>query len=263
MGKAGCSIAAWLVLAAAWAPPGPPESHDRAGNRIVAFPAVAAAPDRENSSERHCTDDRRWCAQLERARGAKWRLRVIEAGMAPIAVDLPQDDYPDLAFSVWPGLVVEPDGAIQIGVQRRRWTGFAGGGAGDSDLVLLRLDSGTASPVLETLIAGAATIRACFSEEDFRTRQDSCVDEYSFAAELRLDPENESGRPRFILVARARTFPGSPTREADSRRALSAADLVWATDAECSYRRRFDWDPASAQYRADAPLPTCDDYRAQ
>jgi hypothetical protein len=43
---------------------------------------------------------------------------------------------------------------------------------------------------------------------------------------------------------------------------LTEADLVVTRDPKCSFERRFVFDPASALYRPDAPLPDCSDYTA-
>jgi hypothetical protein len=235
---------------------------DGAGNRMLAFPATGPElEDTEDRSRRHCAAGRTWCAELRRGEGG-WRLELAEGAGRPRAIALDGDAESE-TFALWPHLVREASGAVLVGVERTYRTGFSGGGARRTALVLIRAEPGAAPlvPILETPFSGSAMIRACFAQADEGARAGACHDEYALAGTVRLDPETAAGRPRFILTAAARTYPGRRSRleEAPPAR-LQRSDLVWANDPACTYRRLLAFDPATGRYRPDSPLPDCPNY---
>jgi hypothetical protein len=212
-----------------------------------------------------CTSERDWCAELVRD-GESWRLELIARGGANgagrrIAFEPPDRDVGEPFFALWPHLIREADGAVTIGLLASRRTGFSGGGAMATRLILVRVEPGASEATLvATLpVQGSAMIRACFSEEDMRQRRQACHDEYEFAGTLTLAPVAGGRYPWLLFVTRARTYPGEVTRWEDSaeRPRLRRGDLVWANHAGCSYRRSFGFEPAAGRYVADSPLPDC------
>ena len=69
------------------------------------------------------------------------------------------------------------------------------------------------------------------------------------------------GAPHIVLETAAGSYPGRVTRNADSLEApaLTQADLVWAHDETCSYRRTYS-QGADGLYAPDQALPACSDY---
>lgn len=165
-------------------------------------------------------------------------------------------------YQIWPHLVREASGAVLIGVERYRRAGFSGGGAGMTELFLLRLPTGGGEPeqVLSVQSGYTATIRACFSPADHRRLGNACHQQLEYAGTLILEPNASAGRPRFGFTARARTFPRGSIVEGWETRPLRRADRVWENDPACSYRRTFSFDAASGRYAPDRPLPDCTTY---
>jgi hypothetical protein len=240
---------------------------DRAGHRMEAL-AAADRPGRVTDSVargRHCTADGALCVELSEAPDSHdWRLELFEAAATePRRILLPEHGSGTGWYALWPHLVRERDGSVILGVNQQLSTGYAGGGASVSRLLLYRAEPGAApAELIDLPIGGATTIRACFSQADRRARADACADRYELAGELALDPANESERPRFVLTTTARTYPGHVSRNEDSRDRgpLRREDLVWWNDPLCSYRRTLSFDPAVGRYAPDTPLPGCSDY---
>lgn len=236
---------------------------DGAGNRMLAFPAAGPAPeDEEIRSQRHCAAARTWCAELRREAGGGWRLEVAEGGGQARSVALDGDAEAE-TFAVWPHLVREAGGAVLVGALRTYRTGFSGGGASRTSLVLARAEPGAAAPtvLLDLPLSGSAMIRACFAAADEAARAGACHDEYALAGTVRLDPETAAGPPRLILTAAARTYPGRRSRLEEAPAAqLRRSDLVWANDPACTYRRLIAFDPGTGRYQPDSPLPDCPNY---
>lgn len=263
MAGPGCSRFALLPLLIAATP-----AADRAGNRIAPFPSVErvrAASGEQSPFALHCTADRRWCARLRQSEAQdEWRLEVREGASAARAYVLAGQEDRDATFAIRAELVREAGGAVLIEVERRRTTGYSGGGASATHLELVRAAPGgpAIGGVLVVPVGAGKDIRACFGESDRRHRRGACSDQYEFAARLTLDPATRAGRPRFLFAARARTYPGRRALEEDSTTAppLRRSDLVWAADPACSYRRRFAFDPAAGEYVPEAALPACTDY---
>lgn len=212
-----------------------------------------------------CTPDRRWCAELVRD-GDSWLLELADrTGPAERRVRFapPDRDVGDPILELWPHLVREADGAVTVGLLAARRTGFSGGGAMATRLILVRLEPGAAqaAAVLTAPVQGSAMIRACFSEEDMRLRREACHDEYELAGELTLAPGGAE-RAGYLLTVRSRTYPGEVTRWEDSadRPPLGRRDLVWADHPGCSYRRTYLFDAAEGRYLPEAPLPACDQF---
>jgi hypothetical protein len=216
------------------------------------------------------TVDGRWVARLDRTdRG--WTVTLVEhpegAGDSLFHFwgrILPAADDSDEPPEIWPHVLVEPDGAVLIGLETTRSSGFSGGGEGSARLFLYRLSPERTGLALagELPLSGSASIRACFDEDDRRARLDACHDEYVFETALAAEPDPAGGPSRLILVTRARTFPGRRSRTEDSLAGppLRRADLAWADDPACSYRRVYTFDAETGRYRPDEPLPDCPDY---
>jgi hypothetical protein len=270
-------LAAILLLC--WQAPAVAQSAGAAA-RIIPFAAVETPEAREAARRaaeaalvedivlHRCTPGREWCAQLVRD-GESWRLALIERGGANgagrrIAFEPPDRDVGEPFFAVWPHLIRDADGAVTIGLLAGRRTGFSGGGAMATRLILVRVEPGAsaATAVLTVPVQGSAMIRACFSEEDMRRRRQACQDDYEFVGTLALAPGAADRPPRLLFETRARTYPGDVTRWEDSaeRPRLQRRDLVWANHAGCSYRRTFGFDPAAGRYVADSALPDCSQF---
>lgn len=267
-------LAAILLLS--WQAPAVAQSAGAAA-RMLPFDAVETPEAREAARRaaedalvedivlHRCTAGREWCAELLRD-GEAWRLALIARAGANqaerrIAFEPPDRGVGEPSFAIWPHLIREADGAVTIGLLAARRTGFSGGGAMATRLILVRVEPGAseAAMVATLPVQGSAMIRACFSEEDMRQRRQACHDEYEFAGTLTLAPVAAGRHPRLLFETRARTYPGDVTRWEDSaeRPRLRRGDLVWANHAGCSYRRSFGFDPAAGRYIADAPLPDC------
>jgi hypothetical protein len=262
-----------LMLLIAAAPPrrtAPPNA-DAAGNRIVAFapvtpPRLADDPD---PFALHCTADRtadrRWCARLrEDEGGSNWWLELSQGSAPARRFDVAGVHDEESAFAIWPQIVIEAGGAVMVGVEARRTTGYSGGGASATGLVLVRAEPGGGAlrQVLDVPLRAMKEIRACFGPRDMRRRRNACSDLYEFAGTLTLDPATRAGRPHFLFSARARTWPGRRTLGSDSTTAppLRRSDIRWAVDPVCTYRRRLAFDSGEGRYLPDRPLPDCADY---
>lgn len=216
-----------------------------------------------------CNTARDFCLRAWRATDdAAWTLDVHDrvpthANLTPVRrITLPASDYPGgEELDIWPHLIREASGAMLIGVESLRRTGFSGGGAGQTDLVLLRIESAAAESVevLTVQTGYTSMIRACFSEAEYRRWGDFCHDEYEFTGSLGLAPA-AGGRPRLTLRTTARSFPRGARAEGSDRAGLRRSDLVWEPDPGCSYLRTFTFNAASGHYEPDRPLPDCSLY---
>lgn len=249
------------------------DAFDNAGNRMMPLPAVGAvAPDqRDSRSGLHCNAARDFCLQAQRdgdTSDAGWQLWLYDRVPTPTDQPLRQfplpssDDPAGESIAIWPHLVREASGATLIGVERYRRTGFSGGGAGQTDLVLLRLTPGAAEPVpVMTVQTGyTAMIRACFSEDDMRRLRDACHQQLEFEGTLTLAPDTATGAPRFDLNVASRVFPRGSLVDGWETRALTRQDRVWEPDPVCTYRRRFSPEAATGSYAPEEPLPDCSLY---
>lgn len=264
-----------LILALAAAPtetkskPQPsPDQSDLAGDSLeaLALRADLATPD---GPPLLCATDLRWCAEIRRdvVRQTS-ELRVCDgppSGKAVARHILTQAD--DEHLTLWPHLIrlADRDGGLFVGVERQTRTSYSGGGGSASTLELLRVSSAgpsTLHTVLALPIADSLMIRACFNEEDQDRRRRACHDEYSFGAELWLNPATTSGPPQLIVQTKATAFPAGATRQGDATLSgrLRERDLVVTTDPTCTYRRIMMLDPTVDAYAPDTPMPACDDY---
>lgn len=261
--------AAFLCLALAAAGPPPhraPAGADRAANRIAAFAAIRppAAGGTQDPSVRHCAADRRWCARLQADAEGHWRLELTQGAAPARSFEVAGPAGEESDFAIWPSLVIEAGGAVLVGVERTRTTGYSGGGASATGLVLVRAEPGGGAlrQVLEVPLRAVKAIRACFGARDMRHRRGACSDQYEYFAGLTLDPATRAAPPRFLYLSQARTWPGRRTQDSDSTAepALRRSDLRWWRDPVCTYRRVFSFDAAAGRYVADAPLPACANY---
>lgn len=247
-----------------------PAAADGAGNRMVAFTAVTPtrAGEAPDPFVRHCTADRRWCARLQLVEGGSaWLIELTPRGGAQMDFELTGVSDEQASFEIWPHIVIEASGAVLIGAEARQSTGYAGGGASESHLVLVRAapGGGAMRQVLNVPIGAAKDIRACFDEDDRRSRRGACSDQYEYSGRLTLDPATRAGRPQFLFAVQARTYPGRRTIDSDSTTAppLRRSDLRWAIDPGCTFRRRFAFDARTNVYAPDRALPPCADYFGQ
>lgn len=250
-------VAAAFLAACATAPAGPGDpsmppptvaASDRAGNRLEALVV---------DGDRFCTASRSWCLTGDSitymADGSLRTPEVFEEGER----------------AVWPFVVFVGgrEDHVLLGITSTRREMFSGGGARATFLTLYEVAGwipAAVDPLFGAQIGADVMIRACFSEEDARARQHACYDLYLFGATLNLDPSVTEGHPRFVYVSEALSYPGRISRDDDNTdRPLRAADLVWARDETCSYRRVFTLVPEAEGYVADAELPACTDYRLQ
>lgn len=244
---------------------------DDAGNRMAPLPVVARVTpaEGETRSALHCNAERDFClrAKREGERGL-WFLEIHDEpsadNAAPVRrLPLPaSEDSESELYQIWPHLIPEAAGGMLIGVERYRRAGFSGGGAGATELLLLRLPpgGGETEQVLSVQTGYTASIRACFSRADHRRLGDACHQQLEFSARLGLEPNAAGGRPRFAFRASARTFPRGSLVEGWELRPLRRADRVWEADPACTYRRAFAFDGGSGRYVPDRPLPDCSTY---
>ena len=271
LGRGAALFLGALLFAPAGAtePAGRAEVADAAGNRLVPLETSEAPPADADAVPTACTADAHRCVSLEWGEAGPV-LRLTDADRAEghgperarIPLPLPAEGE-EGSLVLWPALIVEAGGAVVAGVERIRSTGYSGGGASHSRLLLYRFSPHGAGPLgLELPYSGSASIRACFDEDDVRARAGACADRYELESEVTLDPAVDEGRPTLVLTARARTFPGRRSRSEDSLAGppLQSSDLVWVEDPTCSYRRTFAFDEADGSYAADRPLPECADY---
>lgn len=249
-------FAAAAALACACTPPQQPEAPgggsptlpiaDAAGNRMEAL---------TESSGRWCTGDGAWCVVLDGA-----NARVVHDG-----ADIPLPAFsPEQRAGVWPAIVRQGrnDESVLIGLTFAESAMYSGGGADFTRVTLYRATPGsTATPaVLTAPLSSNITIRACFDEDDVRTRREACVDEYTFGAALSLDAENASGPARLVLSTSATSYPGARSRDRDAttEAPLQESDLQAASDPTCSYRRVLTFN--GERYAYDTPPPDCANY---
>jgi hypothetical protein len=212
---------------------------DGAGNRFEAL-----TQDEEN----WCASDGAWC--LQAIEGTP--VRVVGGG---IVITLPPPG------AAWPFLIRTGEASVLAGLVESEQQMYSGGDGNGSVLSLYEVTARGATKVATIPLSGGASVRACFDEDDMRQRAEACHDEYAFVTRLSLDETVTSGSPRIVLETAAASFPGRVTRQADSLEAapLTEADLVWASDETCTFRRVFTRG-ADGQYTPDTPLPACEDY---
>ncbi len=198
------------------------------------------------NGERWCTEDAVWCIE-----GG-----IVTASFVPgsLPVALPGEG------EVWPAIIRDGETAL-VGIIVTDEQMYSGGGASAKHVTLYEIANGAAREVLRLPYAASATIRACFSEEDETTRAGACQDEYVFVTRIFIDETNTTPAPVIILETAAASYPGPLTRTQDSteRAPLTQADLVWARDETCTFRRTYTRGP-DGLYAPDQQLPGCADY---
>ncbi len=257
-------IAAIAVLASACTPPATIENAadtaepslpavtlplaDQAGNRMEAL---------SQASERWCTADGVWCAVSD---GAGVVVMRGGAQFGSIAVGEPGENN---SWDAWPVIVRvgRDDDAALLGVVFTTNQMYSGGGGQASQLILYSVANGVANEVTRMPLAASSDVRACFDEDDTKQRAGACHDQYTFVTRISLDETVAEGAPRILLETAAGSYPGRVTRNADSLEGapLTQADLVWAHDPTCSYRRTYERGD-DGLYAPDQPLPACTDY---
>jgi hypothetical protein len=212
---------------------------DQAGNRMEALTQGAGG---------WCTEDNAWCVEADDA-GAR-------ALSGPTTVAL----HTEGGVDVWPIIIRNADGSVVVGVIRKQGQIYSGGGGEAAQLALYTVANGVAQDAGVLPHSADISIRACFNEEDMRSRREACLDEYRFATRISLDEGAASGPAQILLETAATTYPGQRNRNEDSTETpLQQADLVRWVDAECSFRRTYVRG-ADGRYGPDQPLPVCSQY---
>jgi hypothetical protein len=212
---------------------------DGAGNRLEALTGDGGVS---------CTADGIWCIWSEGS--PAWEGRPT-----------PEQKRIEIEGAPWPYIIrVGAEGAI-YGVVETEEQMSSGGSASAQRVTLFQHGPDRATRLAVLPLSSNISIRACFSPDNEQQRAGACLDEYRFVSRVRLDESVTSGPPRIVLETAAASFPGRVTRQADSleRPPLAQADLVWATDDVCSFRRTFSQSSAGP-YAPDAALPACSDY---
>jgi hypothetical protein len=261
---------------------------DRAGNRLELLTEQAGPVDDGDSADAtsawFCTADRQWCVRTARQGddgGAQLEVtQQVPGEAAPRFRYIPLAAGEELRnYQPWPYLVRMAPGIgapqpprdpqqaalenVLVGVLGEWNTMYSGGGASASRLSLSRIyhedDGIQIDAVLEVATDGNAMIRACFSEKDRDQRAGACHDEYSFSADLRLDPSGE-GMPVLHYVSTATRFPAGVSRQRDSLAMgrLTRKDLRTETDPTCSFQRTLRFSEQG--YQPDAPMPQCSEF---
>lgn len=221
---------------------------DQAGNRMEAL---------SQATERWCTGDGVWCAINDGA-----GVVVMKSGQqaGSIAVGEPGENN---SWDAWPVIVRvgRNDDSALLGVLFTTNQMYSGGGGQASQLILYSVSNGAVNEVTRMPLGASADVRACFDADDETQRAGACHDQYKFVTRISLDETVAEGAPHIILETAAGSYPGRVTRNSDSLEAapLTQADLVWAQDATCSYRRTYS-QGSDGLYAPDQPLPPCTDY---
>lgn len=221
---------------------------DQAGNRMETL---------TQNGERWCTSDGLWCVTTLDDSTVSARQENGAATTIPIT-DVAEGD----SWGLWPRVVrIGGDESVLLGVVRTTHQMYSGGGGEASQLVLYAVRDGIANETVRMPLSGGAHVRACFGEDDEKQRAGACHDQYTFVTRISLDESVSEGAPKILLETAAGSYPGRVTRNADSleQPPLTQADLVWARDATCSYRRTYARG-ADGLYAPDQPLPACADY---
>lgn len=218
---------------------------DQAGNRMEAL---------TQNGERWCSGDGVLCvAQSDTG-------LAVTRGAESVGTITINDVAEGDTWAVWPQ-VVRAEQSMLVGVTRTTHQMYSGGGGEATQLVLYALSGSAANEVVRMPLSASSMVRACFDEGDERQRAGACHDQYALVTRISLDEGVSEGAPHILLETAAGSFPGRVTRGADSLEApqLTQADLVWAQDPTCSYRRTYARG-ADGLYAPDQSLPACADY---
>ncbi len=221
---------------------------DQAGNRMEAL---------TQNGERWCTGDGVWCATQDGA-----GVQVTRGGTSAGSIAVGEAGEGN-SWDVWPVIVRvgRNDDSALVGVAFTARQMYSGGGGEATQLLLYGVSGGAVNEAVRIPLSASSTVRACFDEQDEQQRAGACHDQYAFVTRISLDESVADGAPRIMLETAAGSYPGRVTRNADSLEAppLTEADLVWAQDTTCSYRRTYARS-ADGLYAPDQPLPPCADY---
>ena len=221
---------------------------DQAGNRMEAL---------TQNGDRWCTGDGVWCTVND---GAGVTVTKGDASVGTIAFAEAEGAN---EWASWPVIVRvgRDDTSVLVGIMQTTNQMYSGGGGEATRLVLYSVSGGAANELVRMPLSASSMIRACFDEDDQTQRAGACRDEYAFVTRISLDESVADGAPKIILETAAGSFPGRVTRNADSLEdaPLTEADLVWAQDSACSYRRTYVRG-SDGLYTPDQPLPACADY---
>lgn len=245
-----------------------PATADAAGNHTVALAATARGP-RAGASAPICTRDGHWCVRLRAGSAGAGRIELSSGTQHQRSFQIPplperMTVLSTVTIALWPHIVVEPDGAVIIGVEQRTDGANQQGEWATGELLLLRAGPGAAPlrQVLDVPLLRYIGIYACLHRGDSRLRFGACIDKALLTGMLSFDPRTRTGRPRFRFEVRARTFPahGVLEREMDRQIPLRRSDIRWAIDPECSYRQHMAYDPRQGLYVGDTYPRPCQDY---
>jgi hypothetical protein len=251
------------LLACACTPPAAEQSPDKSEPSLpaVTLPMADGAGNRmealSQNAERWCTGDGVWCAVND---GAGVTVTKNGASVGSVAVAESEDSN---SWESWPVIVRvgRDDASAIVGVTQTTHQMYSGGGGEATQLVLYAVSGGAANEVARMPLSASSMVRACFDEDDERQRAGACHDQYTLVTRISLDEGVAEGAPHLLLATAAGSFPGRVTRNADSLEAspLTDADLVWAHDETCSYRRTYTRG-GDGLYTPDQLLPACADY---
>lgn len=176
---------------------------------------------------------------------------------------------------LWPHLIAVTGGDTSgpnqgleylVGVIAEERAMYSGGGGSGGRLHLMRFAMaphaiGLGSEVLDVPWDSSLMIRACFSEQDMEDRLGACHDEYDYKASLVAAADDDGELPALIYRSVATAYPRTSRRSEDnSAKSLKKSDLTDWQDETCSYERLLRYNPATARYEMDRPVPDCSDY---
>jgi hypothetical protein len=211
-----------------------------------------------------CTADRVWCVT---AKDGAATVRHRDAGTVG-TLTLEQDEDRRIESTIWRSIVrVKQQGQgefVLVGVARTQREAYSGGGGSLTTLSLFELrPDPNVKPLsaLDVPLESSFLVRACFSKEDERRRRGACHDEYRYRARLTVAPRSPNGI-RLAYKAQAQSFPGPRDRFDDSAREgqLRKADLYWAKDRRCTFRRDLVRNATTGALVWNAPPPACPEY---
>lgn len=211
-----------------------------------------------------CTADRVWCVT---SKDGTATVRHRDAGTVG-TLTLETDEDKRIESTILRSIVrVKQQGQgefVLVGVARTQREAYSGGGGSLTTLSLFELrPDPNAKPLsaLEVPLESSFLIRACFSKADERRRRGACHDEYRYRARLTVAPRSPNGM-RLAYKAQARSFPGPRGRFDDSATEgqLRKADLYWANDRRCTFRRDLVRNATTGALVWNAPPPACPEY---
>jgi hypothetical protein len=229
----------------------------------------------------HCLADRQICFALPAASDSG-ELPADLMISFPASGDPGSEPLPLPALSgeaqelrLWPHLIGVPRGdrggpdqglEYMVGIIAEQRAMYSGGGGSGQRLHLLRFGMaphavGFGGEVLDVPWDSSLMIRACFSEQDMKDRLEACHDEYDYKASLSAAADDGGELPALTYRSVATAYPRTSRRSEDnSAKPLKKGDLTHWQDDICSYERLLRFNPATARYEMDRPVPDCSDY---